>query len=190
MPAETASSNHLTRALQSSSQTQAILIVRTGISAITFAFLFRKEWPLGFLYSFFNSFHRMGIFLCGGIPHTDLSPVAVFILLPLHLQISLSVTAVAISTNFSPHFSWVLHDNSSQEAVSDFRLTKHCSVFFLLPHNLKIRKRMQHLEPRCVQDNSFVLASFFSIHQARMHRYPTKSIFYSLWPFKLWAETC
>lgn len=63
MPAETASSNHLTRALQSSSQTQAILIVRTGISAITSAFLFRKEWLLSFL--FFMDVIGLALFMWG-----------------------------------------------------------------------------------------------------------------------------
>lgn len=43
VPVETACSNHLKRTLQSSSQTRAILMVRTGNSAITLAFLFRKE---------------------------------------------------------------------------------------------------------------------------------------------------
>lgn len=42
VPVETACSNHLTRTLRSSSQRRAILMVRTGISAIAFAFLFRK----------------------------------------------------------------------------------------------------------------------------------------------------
>lgn len=52
--------------------------------------------------------------------------------------------------------------------------------FFLLPHHLKIRKRIQHLEPRCVQDSSSHLAFLFSVHQARKHRYTPKTIFYSL----------
>lgn len=118
MPAETASSNHLTRTLQSSSQTQAILIVRTGISAVHLLSSLGKNDHLAFFFCVWISLDWHC--LCGGISHTDLSPVAVFLLLRLPLQISLSVKAVTISTNFSPHFSWVLHDNRSLSVESLF----------------------------------------------------------------------
>lgn len=62
VPVETACLNCLTRGLQSSSQIQALLTVRTGISAITFAFLFRKEHPEGF---FLVNFVELPVFLQG-----------------------------------------------------------------------------------------------------------------------------
>lgn len=63
MPAETASSNHLTRTLQSSSQTQAILIVRTGISAVHLLSSLGKNDHLAFF--FVCGFRWIGIVYVG-----------------------------------------------------------------------------------------------------------------------------
>lgn len=82
-------------------------MVRTGISAIAFAFLFRDERAFrGFFWWILLDCHHF----CGGSSHADFSPVAILLLLPLQLQMSLSVKAVII-TNFFPHFSWILHDS-------------------------------------------------------------------------------
>lgn len=106
VPVETACLNCLTRRLQSSSKTQALLMVRTGISAITSAFLFRKDHPE----SFFGEFCRIANVSAGEV-HMLTPPVAIFLSLSLQLQISLLAQAVTITTNFSPHFFWVLCDD-------------------------------------------------------------------------------
>lgn len=116
-PVETACLNRLPGALQSSSQTWAILKVRTGISAIAFAFLFRRKRPFrGVFWWISLDCHCFYV----GSSYTDFSPVAIFLLFSLHLQISPSVKALTTITSFFPCFFWVLHDNQSLSVESLF----------------------------------------------------------------------
>lgn len=80
VPVETACSNHLKKDPSKQLSDTGNFVVRTGISAIAFACLFRKERAFrGFFWWISLDCHRF----CGGRSHADFSPVAIFLLLPL-----------------------------------------------------------------------------------------------------------